>query len=293
MGMGLSIVKKIVDDLNGAIVLKSDLLNGTDIKVILPVHFSSNGMPTTYELANDLNTHFSPTVNDVITNPSLPFVMVVEDNTAMLSYLVENLGTKYNVYAAKNGRAALDKLKTVTMLDLVISDIMMDELDGIQFYKEMVRNKKHEHVPFIFLTAKTSEKEMIRALKMGAVDYIEKPFMIDQVRLKVESILNNLRKQRIAVITKAYHSLLAENADSQIRPFDQATVFGSNCQKYGLTAREIEIIALIGKGHPHKIISDSLNISTRTVDKHVSNIFDKVGVSNKVELINKLEVPTT
>jgi signal transduction histidine kinase/DNA-binding NarL/FixJ family response regulator len=293
MGMGLSIVKKIVDDLNGTIILKSELQQGTEVKIILPFHTPATGAKeSNYEVVNDLNTHFSPTVSDVISNSTLPFVMVVEDNTTMLNYLVENLSIKYNVYAAKNGREALEKLGSITMLDLVISDIMMDELDGIQFYKEMVRNKKHEHVPFIFLTAKTSEKEMIRALKMGAVDYIEKPFMIDQVRLKVESILNNLRKQRVAVITKAYHSLLAENADPQPRPVDQRPGFENNCQKYGLTAREIEIITLIGKGHPHKIISDTLNISTRTVDKHVSNIFDKVGVSNKVELINKLDVPT-
>jgi DNA-binding NarL/FixJ family response regulator len=179
------------------------------------------------------------------------------------------------------------------MLDLIISDIMMDDMDGMEFCKAVVQNKKHEHVPFIFLTAKTSEKEMIRALKMGAVDYIEKPFMIDEVMLKIDAILNNLRKQRIAVITKAYHSLLAENSNPQHGSIDQTSVFESNCQKYGLTSREVEIITLIGKGQPHKIISDSLNISIRTVDKHVSNIFDKVGVSNKVELINKLEIPAT
>jgi signal transduction histidine kinase/DNA-binding NarL/FixJ family response regulator len=294
MGMGLAIVKKIVDDLNGEIVLNSDLNRGTQITVILTAHEpDSTELISDHELTKDLNIHFSPAVvSDVVNDPSLPFILIVEDNITMLSYLIENISSKYNVYATRNGNEALEKLASITKVDLIISDVMMEGMDGMELCKAISENRKHEHVPFIFLTAKSSELEMIRAFKTGAVDYIEKPFLIDQVLHKIDSILNNLRKQRIAVITRAYQSLLEEPISGRTFIAHQNDLFEKNCQKYNLTAREIEIVILIARGHPHKIISDNLNISTRTVDKHVSNIFEKVGVSNKVELINKLEAPT-
>jgi DNA-binding NarL/FixJ family response regulator len=169
---------------------------------------------------------------------------------------------------------------------------MMDGLDGIGFLQAVSADKKYEHIPFIFLTAKTSERDIVNALRLGAIDYIEKPFLINQVLQKVESLLNNMRKQRIALINKAYQSLLDETSSIHVSAGVPNNVFDQNCQRFGLTAREVEIVNLIAKGQPHKIISDNLNISIRTVDKHVSNIFDKVGVSNKVELINKLEAAT-
>lgn len=291
MGMGLSIVKKIVDDMKGAIILKSQLDQGTEIKVLLPRYIvTKEEQLSQYDISMDLSipvSYMAP--NDKIFGPSRSFILIVEDNKEMLNYLTENLGDRYNVYVAMNGIEALKKLDSITHLDLIISDIMMDEMDGLEFCKTISLNASYRHIPFIFLTAKTTALDKLNGLKLGAIDYIEKPFLIDQLILKIEAVLANLEKQRLAIVKHAYSSLLKTNTPSPATVTElPSREYEMNCRKYNLTHREIEIIELIVKGQPYKIIGDSLNISNRTVDRHVSNIFSKLSVNNKIELINKL-----
>src|SRR5690606_702260 len=96
---------------------------------------------------------------DYVSNEDLPFIMVVEDNKAMLSYLVKKLSERYNVLVATNGNEALKKLKLIRQLDLIISDIMMDRLDGIELCKILSADSKIGHVPVIFLSAKCSIRD--------------------------------------------------------------------------------------------------------------------------------------
>src|SRR5688572_32287203 len=124
---------------------------------------------------------------------------------------------------------------------------------------------------------------------MGAVAYIQKPFNIDELMAKVESILSNLKRHRTAVVSKAYQAMLHEASANHKTVSSKRCAFTDNCKRYNLSAREVEVIKLLVKGIPYKIISSDLSISEKTVSKHVSNIFMKVGVNNKVELINKLE----
>ena len=149
---------------------------------------------------------------------------------------------------------------------------------------------RYAHIPFIFLTAKAAPEDRIKGLGLGAVDYIQKPFKMEELLIKIEAILSNLKKHRAAIISKAYQSMLSEGGtvSRTVRP--QRCAFTDNCKKYHLTSREVEIIKWLMKGVPYKGISDNLNISDKTVAKHISNIFSKVGVGNKVELINKLEL---
>lgn len=291
MGMGLSIVKKIVDDMKGAIVLKSQLDQGTEIKVLLPRYIvTKEEQLSQYDISMDLSvpvSYMAP--NDKIFGPSRSFILIVEDNKEMLNYLAENLGDRYNVYVAMNGIEALKKLHSIAHLDLIISDVMMDEMDGLEFCKTVSLNASYRHIPFIFLTAKTTALDKLNGLKLGAIDYIEKPFLIDQLILKIEAVLANLEKQRLAIVKHAYSSLLKTNtAAPEMVTELPSREYERNCRRYNLTHREIEIIELIVKGQPYKIIGDSLNISNRTVDRHVSNIFSKLSVNNKIELINKL-----
>ena len=291
MGMGLSIVKKIVDDMKGAIILKSQLDQGTEIKVLLPRYIvTKEEQLSQYDISMDLSipvSYMAP--NDKIFGPSRSFILIVEDNKEMLNYLTENLGDRYNVYVAMNGIEALKKLDSITHLDLIISDIMMDEMDGLEFCKTVSLNASYRHIPFIFLTAKTTALDKLNGLKLGAIDYIEKPFLIDQLILKIEAVLANLEKHRLAIVKHAYSSLLKTKTPApEIVTELTSREYERNCRRYNLTHREIEIIELIVKGQPYKIIGDSLNISNRTVDRHVSNIFSKLSVNNKIELINKL-----
>jgi two-component system sensor histidine kinase ChiS len=103
---------------------------------------------------------------------------------------------------------------------------------------------------------------------------------------KIDSILSTMGKQKKALLNSAIGILT--NSESTEQKSSQAR-FNENCRRYNLTSREIDIAKLICEGFKYKTIADELFISERTVTKHAQNIFEKLEVSNKIELINKLE----
>jgi signal transduction histidine kinase/DNA-binding NarL/FixJ family response regulator len=289
MGMGLSIVKKIVSDIEGTIDLSSEVGKGTEIRVQIPL--ATNKEVTVHEGINSEDIDFA--YNQILLEESVivadkPFILIVEDNVEMLNFLRSKFKGRYNVSVSRNGKEALERLSSFSSLDLIISDVMMNDMDGYELSRAVTSSERYEHIPFIFLSAKGAAEERLKGLNMGAVAYIQKPFNIDELMAKVESILITLKRHRTAVVSKAYHAMLNENPTHKAVSTKRCT-FTDNCKKYHLTSREVEIIKLLIKGIPYKVISADLLISEKTVSKHISNIFAKVEVNNKVELINKLE----
>jgi signal transduction histidine kinase/DNA-binding NarL/FixJ family response regulator len=291
MGMGLSIVKRIVNDLNGNISIRSELGKGTEVQITLPLALGGGDSIEDYIVSDDVEfAHNQILLEESITDKEHPFILIVEDKIDMLNFLVKKLKEKYNVVIARTGEDAIRRIDNLTNLDLIISDVMMDNMDGYEFCRSVNSIEKYSHIPFLFLTACSTPEEKLKGLQLGAIDYIAKPFKIEELLIKVDSILSNLKRQRAAVVNRAYHSILSDN-HGLLRTTVSAKrcAFADNCKKYRLTSREVEIIRLLIKGNPYKQMGDVLGISDKTVAKHVSNIFSKVGVGNKVELINKLE----
>ena len=288
MGMGLSIVKRIVKDCNATITVNSQPSKGSEFVILFPRYELKEGeMPALYTVSTDITVPGIPKkATDQMTDPSRSFIMIVEDDPDMLNYLLENLGERYNVYVATNGLEALERLKSVKHLDLIISDVMMGGIDGLEFRKILTENDAFMHIPFIFLTAKTTAGDKLTGLKLGAIDYIEKPFLIDQLVLKVEAVLQNLKEQRAAVIHQAYNSIL-QNRSSPVA-LNELEGYTNQLEKADLTRREIQVIELMLTGIPYKEIASSLYISEKTVARHVSKILEKFTVNSRVELINKL-----
>ena len=291
MGLGLPIVKKVVDDLNGEIWLESNPKQapGTTIIIGLKNYVLSLGEKISKAASNKNLVTPAPDVaiREITYDAGKPTILVVEDNTAMVNYLITKLGEQYNVFAALNGNDALKKIKSLPVLpDLIISDVMMDKVDGFTFARILSNDPAFNHIPFIFLSAKSARNDRLQGLKLGAIDFIQKPFSFRELAIKIESILVHAGKQKRAVISSAL-TALAGPESSRLRPTTDD--FEKNCQLYNLTAREKDIAKLICEGYKYKEIGDTLFISERTVTKHVQNIFEKVEVSNKIELINKLE----
>jgi DNA-binding NarL/FixJ family response regulator len=204
----------------------------------------------------------------------------------MVNYLFKKLNEKYNVYIALNGNEALKKIKILKVLpDLIISDVMMDKVDGYAFAKIIFKDISYNHIPFIFLSAKSTMNDKLKGLRLGAIDFIQKPFTISELLQKIESILINVDNQKQALLTSAFNHL---NTQENLRK-NPVDIFNQNCELYKLTSREKDIAKLIFEGNTYRIIGNTLFIAERTVTKHVQNIFEKVEVSNKIELINKLE----
>ncbi|SIO46010.1 ATP-binding response regulator [Chitinophaga niabensis] len=294
MGLGLPIVKKTVNDLLGDIVIESNPENGpgTKIRVILLKYEQQEKeeISQAYNVNNYAGLEISKlSIADSIYDEKKQTVMIVEDNTTMVSYLFKKLSPKYNITVAFNGTEALLKMREYPVLpDLIISDVMMDKLDGFKLAKILTEDPEYKHIPFIFLSAKHTPQDRAQGLKLGAIDFIQKPFSSDELILKVSSVLENTAKQKHAFYDNAIKALKT-GGHLDFKQKDPTSKFEQNCKAYQLTPREIDITKLISEGYSYKQIGDTLFIAERTVKKHVQNIFEKVAITNKVQLINKLE----
>lgn len=120
----------------------------------------------------------------------LPPVLIVDDEEDILEFLERILRTKYTVFKAENGLKALNILSTET-IQLVISDVMMPEMDGFELCKRIKGNFEHSHIPVILLTAKNTIQAKVEGLELGADAYIEKPFSKDHLMAQMASLINN------------------------------------------------------------------------------------------------------
>ncbi|WP_254157898.1 ATP-binding protein [Chryseosolibacter indicus] len=285
MGLGLSIVKKVVDGLGGSISLSSEVNIGTTIEVRLKQHVGKAEHVKTV-CPSAINFAETPKqLDDSVSESAKASVLLVEDNLAMLGYLSNKLKSRYNVYLARNGSEAITKLKAIAAVDLIVSDVMMENLDGFELCKILSRHPKFSHIPLIFLTAKSTNKDKLSALKLGAIDFIEKPFVVDQLLQKIECVISLSAKQRLA----AFNDRTNTNADVKLTSTSQIS-FSENCISYGLSVRETEIAGLILQGLNYREIGERLFISTKTVNAHVTHIFEKCEVKTKIALVNKLSL---
>jgi len=293
MGLGLPIVKKVIDDLNGNIKVISNpkISSGTEMLITLNQYtlvknetIISKVVPKTVAITKE-----ELKIEEGIFDEEKQTILIVEDNITMLNYLFKKLSEKYNTYAALNGNDALKKLKELKILpDLIITDIMMDKVDGYDFAKIISKSSSYSHIPFIFLSAKAAFTDKLHGLKLGAIDYVPKPFSIAELLQKIDSILLYAGKQKRAIWNKAFSIVNSNNNPPKNGTSSDA--FEQNCELYHLTTREKDIAKLICQGQKYKDIGETLFIAERTVTKHAQNIFEKTQVSNKIELINKLEL---
>jgi two-component system, cell cycle response regulator len=120
----------------------------------------------------------------------LPLILIVDDEEEILDFLERILRPKYNIARAANGKEALDVLNKEAV-QLIISDVMMPEMDGFAFCKAIKSNVEHSHIPVILLTAKNTIQSKVEGLELGADAYIEKPFSKEHLLAQIASLINN------------------------------------------------------------------------------------------------------
>lgn len=144
-------------------------------------------------------------------------ILLVEDNIMMQSFISEKLQEDFMVLTALNGVEALDILREQTV-DLIVSDLMMPEMDGMKLCEKIKSDIELSHIPFIFLTAKNDLDSKIEGLKAGAEAYVEKPFSYNYLRTQVLTLLNNRRKEREAFSKRPFfpvHKMKMNKADEE------------------------------------------------------------------------------
>lgn len=117
-------------------------------------------------------------------------ILVVDDNEEILDFLIDDLSEKYKVYSASHVKIALDILER-EIIHLIVSDIVMPDIDGYAFCNIVKSRIEYSHIPFILLTAKNTLQSKINGLEKGADAYIEKPFSPEHLRVQIQSLLAN------------------------------------------------------------------------------------------------------
>ena len=127
--------------------------------------------------------------------------MIVEDNHSLRDYLQLILSEKYNIITAENGLAAWEVL-TSSIPSLIISDIMMPEMDGYQLLERLKSNDQFRQIPIIMLTARVELADKLKALRIGVDDYVLKPFEEEELKARVKNLLHNSSERKQSIIPK-------------------------------------------------------------------------------------------
>lgn len=234
-GIGLSLVKELVELHKGTISVESKEGKGTKFRLRLPMGLeptqsvSASPQTETNEPAagveaaevSELSTGYG---NDKIPDQEnlidselkiRPVLLVIEDNAKLRKYISGILGNLYKIVPAENGKEGLDKAFEI-IPDVIISDIMMPELDGITVSEKLKTDLRTSHIPVILLTAKSAVSDKIDGLNSGADDYIIKPFEASELLARIRNLLE--QRKRIHEHFKAKGILLD---DTRLTSIDQ------------------------------------------------------------------------
>jgi len=206
-GIGLTFVKSLVEYLHGSIEVQSTPCQGTEFTIHLPTNFKKISNVIIIEGKNihgnrNIDIEHESYASDVIVNveqeetdKSQYHILIIEDTIDLAEILINHYSKNHKVSFAKNGIEAL-KLVKQEEPDLIICDIMMPEMNGIELCKNIKSNEETSHIAVIFLTAKISQEDKIEGLKAGAVAYISKPFDFNELDLHIRNLLEIRRKLR-------------------------------------------------------------------------------------------------
>jgi DNA-binding NarL/FixJ family response regulator len=202
---------------------------------------------------------------------------------AVQAYL-EDSGFEVNV--APNAKQGWELLQT-TLPDLVITDIMMPQVDGYQFLKQMREDPRFKALPVVFLTARGMTSDRILGYQAGCDVYISKPFDPDEL----VAIVQNLLQRRAAQNSEEGDETGMANLARQIAEI-KALLTGTTGIvqtpppiKVDLTPREQSVLDLVAQGLMNKEIARRLETSVRNVEKYVSRLFSKTGTNSRTELV--------
>ncbi len=210
-GIGLSLVKNLAELLKGKVEVEDADLTGAIFK------FTFTGLPeeiTVKEKVEERDTAVPD--EEKQKSEKINFILVVDDNSEITEFIRSCLSNDYYVETALHASDAWKKLEEKNV-DLIISDIMMPDIDGISFTKSIKANLSYSHIPVILLSAKTENAVKIEGLRSGAEVFIEKPFSTSFLRAQIVSLLEN-RKTILESFKRsplASYSILATNKNDE------------------------------------------------------------------------------
>lgn len=243
-GIGLALTQEIISHLNGTITAESQVDKGTTFHIVMPIQ----------------NRSADPVTETEIGNSGKPIIVVAEDNADVADLLCTQLEPFYEVVAARDGVEALKHAGEI-IPDLVITDVMMPNMDGMALARAIRANDLTAHIPIIMVTARVTEQDRIEGIKAGADAYLVKPFNTEELLTRVAKLL----EQRIML------------RDKYAQTITQAPVSDDAIEDHFLARVEQVIVAHINKGEDITVtmVADDLNITARQLHRKVTGLINQ------------------
>jgi signal transduction histidine kinase/CheY-like chemotaxis protein/AraC-like DNA-binding protein len=190
-GIGLALVRELTQLLGGEIKVHSKEGQGTSFTVELPFEPAPPQAAAQEKVVEALTAVEIP-APETESGPKSGVVLVVEDNADLRAYIGSRLQDQYRVVQAENGRAALE-LARKDIPDLILTDLMMPEMDGLEFTRQLKGDARTSHIPVIMLTARAEREDRIGGLQTGAEAYLTKPFDPEELQALVARLVEQRR----------------------------------------------------------------------------------------------------
>jgi signal transduction histidine kinase/AraC-like DNA-binding protein len=306
-GIGLSVTEEFVKLLHGRIDVISEKDVGSLFKVRLPLgltHLSDdeyvivNQFPGPYGTNTVLNNQFFDDQNETGLSDKKSHLLIVEDNDDLRGFIRDSLSQDHKIYEAPDGITGL-KIALSKIPDLVIADIIVPNINGLDLCKKLKNDERTSHIPVIILTAKATQDNRIEGLTAGADDYLSKPFDMNELKVRISNLLKQRAKLRLKygsfaefpgisetegnsvddLFMKKVNSIIIEN----LKYFDFDV--GALQEKLGMSRISLyrKLKALTDQTPSAMIINHRMKAAARMLDEKKSNITEislSVGYSN-------------
>ena len=273
-GIGLSFCKEITDMHGGRIWVESEKGGGSEFYVRLPVDRDrfSNETAEFIEANSSSPEPESYGLSKFKVAPTYPVgavkVLIVEDNAELKVYMYNNLVNRFEVKDAANGREALQLMTDSWMPDMIVTDLMMPEMDGIELINHIRNDFNTSHIPIIMFTAKHESDTHLKAMKYGADGYMTKPFTMELLVARIDNLLESRRR-----IIADMASVPAKDDRGRASKVNLAPA------EVVITDRDEELIAKV-----HKWLEDNVSDSDITVDQLAAYVgMGRTSMYNKIK----------
>ncbi len=218
-GIGLALAKEFTELMSGKLTVESELGNGSIFSLQLPLHLAPQSKSVVMQVvdlhrAADAQSEGTEVVNYKEKTCRL---LIVEDNPDMQTFISSLLQQQYHISLASNGVEALEILTSgKEKIDLMISDVMMPEMDGFELLEWVKQRDVFRTLPVIMLTAKVAEADKLHALTIGVDDYLTKPFSAQELKTRVKNLLANskARQEWVEIPEQPYYIPYLESSDT-------------------------------------------------------------------------------
>jgi len=221
-GIGLTLVDEYVRMHNGRIMLESQPGEGSDFRLLFPLNYDYPSEITVVTGKDSIEPIIKSGTTNEVTNTTdaasvgSSYILLIEDDKEIADFIVMSLKEKYRIKLATNGKIAFQSISKQLPI-LVISDIIMPEMDGIKFTRKFKSNPKTSHIPLILLSGQSQMEDQLEGLKSGADAYIVKPFTIDLLEVRIDNFLK--RREQLAEFL--IHDNIAKPSEVQITSQDE------------------------------------------------------------------------